>query len=83
MFRDAGRRIKRNPFNDLPANWWPRLRQKEPDPYTEGERGQDSQILSGAATVQGICVRSLSLLRRHKTKRGGGAQVGQRQSYER
>lgn len=25
MFRDAGRRIDRNPFNDLPANWWPRL----------------------------------------------------------
>jgi integrase len=38
MFRDAGRRIERNPFNDLPANWWPRLPQGEPDPYTEGER---------------------------------------------
>jgi len=38
MFRDAGRRIERNPFNDLPANWWPRLPQKEPDPYTEAER---------------------------------------------
>jgi integrase len=38
MFRDAGRRIKRNPFNDLPANWWPRLPQRQPDPYTEDER---------------------------------------------
>src|SRR5262249_34572387 len=38
MFRDAGRRIERNPFNDLPNNWWPRLPQKEPDPYTESER---------------------------------------------
>jgi integrase len=38
MIRDAGRRIERNPFNDLPANWWPRLPQREPDPYTEGER---------------------------------------------
>jgi integrase len=38
MIRDAGRRIDRNPFNDLPANWWPRLPQKEPDPYTEQER---------------------------------------------
>src|SRR5215813_465024 len=38
MFRDAGRRIERNPFNDLPSNWWPRLPQREPDPYTEGER---------------------------------------------
>ena len=38
MFRDAGRRIERNPFNDLPTNWWPRLPQREPDPYTEGER---------------------------------------------
>jgi integrase len=38
MFRDAGRRIERNPFNDLPANWWPRLPQREPDPYTEAER---------------------------------------------
>jgi integrase len=38
MFRDAGRRIERNPFNDLPENWWPRLPQHEPDPYTEAER---------------------------------------------
>jgi integrase len=38
MIRDAGRRIERNPFNDLPANWWPRLAQREPDPYTEQER---------------------------------------------
>jgi integrase len=38
MVRDAGRRIDRNPFNDLPANWWPRLPQREPDPYTEQER---------------------------------------------
>jgi len=38
MIRDAGRRIERNPFNDLPANWWPRLPQHEPDPYTEQER---------------------------------------------
>jgi hypothetical protein len=35
MVRDAGRRIDRNPFNDLPANWWPRLPQREPDPYTD------------------------------------------------
>ena len=38
MIRDAGRRLDRNPFNDLPANWWPRLPQREPDPYTEQER---------------------------------------------
>jgi integrase len=38
MFRDAGRRIERNPFSDLPANWWPRLPQREPDPYKEEER---------------------------------------------
>ncbi len=38
MIRDAGRRLDRNPFNDLPANWWPRLPQSEPDPYTEQER---------------------------------------------
>ncbi len=38
MFRDAGRRIERNPFNDLPPNWWPRLPQREPDPFTEEER---------------------------------------------
>jgi integrase len=37
MVREAGRRIDRNPFNDLPANWWPRLPQREPDPYTEQE----------------------------------------------
>ena len=38
MFRDAGRRVERNPFIDIPPNWWPRLPQKEPDPYTEEER---------------------------------------------
>ena len=38
MIRDAGRRIARNPFNDLPNNWWPRLPQREPDPYSEQER---------------------------------------------
>jgi len=38
MLRDAGRRLDRNPFGDLPDNWWPRLPQKEPDPYSEGER---------------------------------------------
>ena len=38
MFRDAVRRIERNPFNDLPNNWGPRLPQKERDPYTEEER---------------------------------------------
>jgi integrase len=38
MIRDAGRRIERNPFNDLPANWWPRLPQREPNPYMEEER---------------------------------------------
>ena len=38
MFRDAGRRIERNPLNELPKNWWPRMPQKEPDPYSEQER---------------------------------------------
>ena len=38
MIRDAGRRVDRNPFNDLPANWWPRQPQREPDPYSEDER---------------------------------------------
>jgi len=38
MIRDCGQRIDRNPFNDLPPNWWPRLPQREPDPYTEVER---------------------------------------------
>jgi integrase len=38
MFRDAHREIKRNPFNDLPSRWWPRIPQEEPDPFTEQER---------------------------------------------
>lgn len=38
MFRDAGRKVDRNPFHDLPTNWWPRRPQREPDPYTEDER---------------------------------------------
>jgi integrase len=38
MFRDAGRRIESNPFNDLPEKWWPTLPKTEPDPFTEKER---------------------------------------------
>ena len=38
MIRDGGRSIERNPFNDLPENWWPSLPQREPDPYSEQER---------------------------------------------
>ena len=38
MFRDAGKQVKRNPFDDLPPKWWPRLQHEEPDPYTEVER---------------------------------------------
>lgn len=30
MFRDAGRRVDRNPFNDLQANWWPTCLSKNP-----------------------------------------------------
>ena len=38
MFRDAGRRLERNPFDDRPKKWWPRLPKKEPAPFTEQER---------------------------------------------
>jgi len=30
--------MERNPFNDLPANWWRRMPQKEIDPYSKGTR---------------------------------------------
>ena len=40
MIRDAGRPIDRNPFNDLAEGWWPRLAQRDPDPYSEHERDQ-------------------------------------------
>ena len=38
MFRDARKRVERNPFADLPQKWWPRQQQEEPDPFTEAER---------------------------------------------
>ena len=38
MFRDARKEVKRNPFDDLPEKWWPRLQHQEPDPYSEAER---------------------------------------------
>src|SRR6266478_2901707 len=38
LFRDAGKQVKENPFNDLPKKWWPRVQQDEPDPFTEAER---------------------------------------------
>jgi integrase len=38
FFRDSARKLDRNPFSELPKNWWPRLPRREPDPYTELER---------------------------------------------
>src|SRR5207245_8038086 len=38
MYRDAGRRVQRNPFRDLPEKWWPRGPQREVDPFDEKER---------------------------------------------
>ena len=38
MFRDAGRRIEKSPFLEIPDKWWPTLPQKEPDPFSEDER---------------------------------------------
>jgi integrase len=28
----------KDPFDDLPQNWWPRIQQEDPDPFTEAER---------------------------------------------
>jgi integrase len=40
FFRDvkAAGKIERNPFDGLPARWWPKTVPPEPDPFTEGER---------------------------------------------
>jgi integrase len=38
MFRDAGRRIEKNPFLEIPDKWWPTLPRKDPDLFSEEER---------------------------------------------
>ena len=40
FFRDAKAEglIERNPFDDLPRNWWPKTVSPEPDPFSEEER---------------------------------------------
>ncbi|MBM4264966.1 MAG: hypothetical protein FJ145_26525 [Deltaproteobacteria bacterium] len=40
LFRDARAfgKIDKNPFLDLPREWWPRVVTAEPDPFTEAER---------------------------------------------
>lgn len=40
FFRDAKveSKIEKNPFDDLPSNWWPRTVTPEPDPFTQEER---------------------------------------------
>lgn len=40
LFRDAKAygKIDKNPFLDLPRQWWPRVASPEPDPFTEAER---------------------------------------------
>jgi integrase len=42
FFRDAKAEgvIEKNPFDDLPAKWWPRTVTPEPDPFTEEERDE-------------------------------------------
>lgn len=42
LFRDAKAEgiIERNPFDDLPRNWWGKSPAPEPDPFTEKERDQ-------------------------------------------
>src|SRR5262249_18739152 len=40
MFRDARKKVERNPFADLPKKWWPRQQQEKPDPFTEAERDE-------------------------------------------
>jgi Arm DNA-binding domain len=68
MFRDAGRRVDRNPFNEIPANWWPRLPQREPDPYTERERDAILAYYRANRPPWGSCLRLFPLLDRNKTK---------------
>jgi len=43
--------MERNPFNDLPANWWRRMPQKEIDPYSEEERDRSSIIIGPIARI--------------------------------
>ena len=40
FFRDAEAegKTERNPFDDLPGEWWPRTVATEPDPFSEEER---------------------------------------------
>jgi hypothetical protein len=40
MFRDCGRELRQNPFDELPLRWWPRIPRDEPDPFTEKERDE-------------------------------------------
>ena len=69
MFRDAGRRVDRNPFNDLPPNWWPRLPKKEPDPYTEDERDRISiSIAIGDLTTNTLSSTSGSIQARGQAR---------------
>ena len=68
MIRDAGRRVDRNPFNDLPNNWWPRLPQRDPDPYSEQERDNDLSLLSEQSPSLGLCVCLLPVLDRYAAK---------------
>ena len=83
MMRDAGRRVERNPFNDLPANWWPRLPQREPDPYTEGERDAILAYYREQSPAVGLCLHLFPVLHWDAAKRGGSAQVGKRRSVGR
>jgi Phage integrase, N-terminal SAM-like domain len=62
IFRDAGRRMERNPFNDIPANWWPRLRKKEPDPFTETERDRILEFYKTKRPHCGLCLCVFPLL---------------------
>jgi len=52
FFRDAKAQaqpklIDKNPFDDVPRKWWPRVALPQPDPFTESERDQIIDYLFG------------------------------------
>jgi hypothetical protein len=67
MFRDAGRRIDRNPFNDLPANWWPRLPNVNPI-RTLKKSVTNPEILPRATVTLGVCFCLFPVLYRNQAE---------------
>lgn len=74
MLRDAGRRLERNLFEELPEKGWPRLPRKS---LIGSLKIGATPFSKPKAKRQGLCFRLRQISHRYTAKRSGCIKVGQ------